>query len=169
MSHIAATALGNLAQRFEETLRRIEAVNVRHELDWEGVHNINFRSLETYLRLSPQYKWDIARAVQAVKNFKNFFALFAIADFTPMPTPDIATVWASCVLHTELYASLCEETYGRFMHHEPFDELYIHRGGEAERLQRTKALYEEMTGRTYDDHFEYWPCDRSPYDGGGPV
>lgn len=152
---------------FQATHAKIEAVNLRYELDQgivKGEKNIDLRCLEMYLRLSPLHKWDIARCRQAVRNFKNFFALFEIADFRPLPTHDIAAVWAACVLHTELYAELCDKVYGKFIHHEPFDDLYLHRGGESERLQRTKELYEEMTCRSYDDHFEYLPNNHSPYD-----
>lgn len=164
MSQTATPALGALKDRFEEAHTKIEAVNLRCELGCGGVKDVNLRSLETYLRLSPQYRWDIARAIQALKNFKNFFALFGIADFRPMPTPDIAAVWAACVLHTELYAEMCGKAYGRFVHHEPFDDLYLHRGDETARIQRTKELYEKMTGRSYDDHFEYLKNDHTPYD-----
>ncbi|MBM2811506.1 MAG: hypothetical protein HW416_2265 [Chloroflexi bacterium] len=62
-------------------------------------------------------------ADEATFEFRRYLGLRAVF---PMPitmvSPDVDEVWHACILHTRLYADLCERAFGQFLHHDPDTE-----------------------------------------------
>jgi hypothetical protein len=60
------------------------------------------------------------RIDEAVDEFKKFFGLIARGHRgIGMISPEVDEVWHCAILHTEFYASLCNDVFGRFIHHRP--------------------------------------------------
>jgi hypothetical protein len=59
----------------------------------------------------------------ALFEFRRFLGL-GIVGYTglPMVSGAVDEVWHTCILATRLYADLCTQTVGHFVHHEPLDE-----------------------------------------------
>lgn len=110
---------------------------------------IDFGKVSSYLQRTDKNAWSEEQATAELENFKAFFALRSVADFSIVPTKAVDEVWHAAILHTFFYGNLCEEVFGRFVHHYPSD-------GTTEMQQRNKtskletaALFLEMTGRQY--------------------
>jgi hypothetical protein len=59
----------------------------------------------------------------AIFEFRRFLALEIIGDTElRMVSGAVDEVWHTCILATRLYADLCTQTVGHFVHHEPLDE-----------------------------------------------
>jgi hypothetical protein len=61
------------------------------------------------------------RVDDAIFEFRRFLG-FSILGYPPlsMVSATVDEVWHTCVLFSRLYADLCEQTAGQFVHHEPF-------------------------------------------------
>jgi hypothetical protein len=56
----------------------------------------------------------------AMAEFKKFFGLIARGHRgIGMISPAVDEVWHCTILHTEFYAKLCDDVFGRFIHHRP--------------------------------------------------
>jgi hypothetical protein len=69
-------------------------------------------------------------ASEAIFEFRRYLGLRAVfpAPIT-MLSADIDEIWHTCLLHTRLYADLCEEAFGHFLHHDPAAEATPDRAG----------------------------------------
>lgn len=57
---------------------------------------------------------------EAILEFRRFLALQVIAaEPICMFSKPVDAVWHGALVHTRLYADLCDQVFGRFMHHEP--------------------------------------------------
>ena len=62
------------------------------------------------------YQWS----VEAIFEFRRYLAIRLLyPEPISMVSKDVDEVWHACILFTRLYASLCDQVYGLFLHHEP--------------------------------------------------
>ena len=60
---------------------------------------------------------------EAITEFRRYLGLAAVMHGPlPMMNGPIDKVWHTCLLFSQLYADLCEQSFGRFVHHEPAEE-----------------------------------------------
>jgi len=87
------------------------------------------RRLETY-DLSPVEHWLLAEGSlppawveEAVYEFRRYLGMrLVFARTFAMFSEQVDEVWHTTLLFTELYADLCQQTFGYFAHHDPWDE-----------------------------------------------
>jgi hypothetical protein len=59
----------------------------------------------------------------AAYEFRRYLGMCRVFDSTfAMFSDQVDQVWHTCILFTELYADLCQQVFGRFAHHDPWDE-----------------------------------------------
>ncbi len=57
---------------------------------------------------------------EAVFEFRRFLGLRLVTDRpVPMMSRQVDEVWHACLLFSRLYADLCNQAFGSFVHHEP--------------------------------------------------
>jgi hypothetical protein len=57
---------------------------------------------------------------EAILEFRRFLALNVILEQpVGMISQPVDAVWHTCLLYSRLYADLCQQVFGRFLHHEP--------------------------------------------------
>jgi hypothetical protein len=81
---------------------------------------------------------------EALFEFRRFLGLRA---FVPGPiimfSDHIDQVWHTCIIFTRLYAALCQQAFGEFIHHEPTMD---HDPGRDSKIAAARALYERIYG-----------------------
>ena len=82
---------------------------------------------------------------EAIFEFRRYLGLQVVAPGSiPMFSKPVDEVWHACLLHSRLYADLCQQVFGYFLHHEPATNADDDSGGEARWLgfvARYEALY----------------------------
>jgi hypothetical protein len=59
-------------------------------------------------------------AEEAVFEFRRYLGMRAVyTEPIPMVSADVDEVWHTCILFTRLYATLCNQVFGQFLHHDP--------------------------------------------------
>jgi hypothetical protein len=59
----------------------------------------------------------------AIFEFRRYLGIRAVfAEPVTMLSGDVDEVWHTCLLFTRLYADLCQQAFGRFLHHDPETE-----------------------------------------------
>jgi hypothetical protein len=81
----------------------------------------------------------------AIWEFRRYLGLRALCARPPMMmSKPVDTVWHTCVLFTRLYADLCQQAFGEFVHHDPAEEA----GPDPEtRWREFVAAYEQHYGQ----------------------
>jgi hypothetical protein len=67
----------------------------------------------------------------AIMEFRRYLGLYAVTNGPlPMLSRHVDKVWHTCLLFSQLYADLCEQSFGTFVHHEPHveDDVDVHVG-----------------------------------------
>ena len=93
--------------------------------------------------------WSLERADVIETEYRRFlYLLKAFPNVQIAPLADVDTFWHYHILDTMKYARDCEQAFGRFMHHCPYDEMAGEKG--AEMLQQAgedmRELYESTFG-----------------------
>lgn len=83
---------------------------------------------------------DIARL--ALLEVLRFLQLIASANKVLTPSHRVDLAWHELILFTRAYQKLCEEQYGRFIHHEPGGEEEVNHS----RFHHTLRLYRSTFG-----------------------
>jgi hypothetical protein len=102
-------------------------LGVRAEVPLTGAQWTALQRLQDY-DLAPVRTRLVKQAVlpaesldDAIFEFRRFLGLVVVGYLElPMVSPTIDEVWHTCLLFSRLYADLCEQTVGEFIHHEPF-------------------------------------------------
>ena len=83
---------------------------------------------------------------EAVLEFRRYLALKALLteDVPGMLSPQVDEVWHTCLLFTRLYADLCRQCFGTFVHHEPDTEEHRDPLG---RWEAFEVLYSNWFGQ----------------------
>ncbi|HLH22648.1 MAG TPA: hypothetical protein VK066_09005 [Chloroflexota bacterium] len=87
-------------------------------------------TLETY-DLGPVWRRLLAEGLlphvlvdEAIFEFRRFLALTVVLGRpVGMISKQVDQVWHTCLLYSRLYADLCQQVFGEFVHHESEDEL----------------------------------------------
>jgi hypothetical protein len=81
---------------------------------------------------------------EAILEFRRYLGLHIVSDQPfPMFSRYVDEVWHRCLLYSRLYAELCSEVFGGFLHHEPALDGYGQGGDE---WTRFRTSYEELYG-----------------------
>ncbi|HEX3244207.1 MAG TPA: hypothetical protein VHX16_02255 [Chloroflexota bacterium] len=81
---------------------------------------------------------------EALVEFRRYLGLRALADGPLIMFSDhIDHVWHTCIIFTRLYADLCQQAFGTFVHHEPTmeDDPDRHR-----KIEAVQELYQAIYG-----------------------
>jgi hypothetical protein len=85
------------------------------------IETLNFDYLEK--RLVEKLEWSENFAKEAARRYKNFLIMLYKYPKQVWPPPsDIDEVWHAHILHTKEYFRDCEEIFGRYIHHAPFQK-----------------------------------------------
>jgi hypothetical protein len=96
---------------------------------------------------------------EAILEFRRYLGIVAVSPIPmTMSSKAVDEVWHTCLLFTRLYARLCDEAFGHFIHHEP--ETENEPGGPAGR-----RAFIEAYRRLYGTPGRLWPAD-APNPGG---
>jgi hypothetical protein len=102
-------------------------------------------------RLLDQGAMPSAWVDEAIFEFRRYLGLRVIASGSiTMFSRQVDDVWHTCLLHSRLYADLCQRSFGHFVHHEPRCNSDGDPSGawaDFERLYR--ALYGVQPGRLW--------------------
>ncbi|MFI8927460.1 glycine-rich domain-containing protein [Streptomyces sp. NPDC053474] len=93
------------------------------------------------------------KAERGVGQMLAFVAASARSDKTLSPSPLVDDFWHAFLLHTKAYQDFCEQTFGRFVHHQPGFLDKSEHGGKALR-ERTVDV---ITLAGYELDMEFWP------------
>ncbi|HEY7065096.1 MAG TPA: hypothetical protein VII06_26710 [Chloroflexota bacterium] len=119
-----------MSEQVTATLRDLNArpLGVRPDVPLTDAQWTALQRLEDYdlapvrARLLNRGVLPAERVDDAIFEFRRFLGLLIVGDRElPMVSAAVDEVWHTCLLFTRLYADLCEQTVGRFVHHEPMD------------------------------------------------
>jgi hypothetical protein len=114
-----------------------QAINTRHDLDrrplgvrpevpltdaqWTALQRLQDYDLAPVrARLLKQGSLPAEQLDDAIFEFRRFLGLSIVGyGELPMVSAAVDEVWHTCLLFSRLYADLCEQTVGDFVHHEP--------------------------------------------------
>jgi len=101
-------------------------LGVRPEVPLTDAQWTALQRLEDYdlapvrVRLVKQGVLPAKRVDDAIFQFRRFLGLLIVGyRGLPMVSATVDEVWHTCLLFSRLYADLCEQTVGDFVHHEP--------------------------------------------------
>jgi hypothetical protein len=110
-------------------LRDLDArpLGVRPDVPLTDAQRAALRRLEDYdlspvrARLLKQELLPAEQVDDAISEFRRFVG-FSVLGYPPLPmvSATVDEVWHTCLLFSRLYADLCDQTLGQFIHHEPF-------------------------------------------------
>jgi hypothetical protein len=92
----------------------------------------------------------------AILEFRRYFGLRAI-ERRPllMFSKQVDDVWHACLLFSRLYADLCQQAFGHFVHHEPAD-------GPEPDIEARWQEFEEAYQRVYGETHRLWRMGHAP-------
>jgi hypothetical protein len=91
---------------------------------------------------------------EALLEFRRYLSLRGLAQYPlTMFSKQVDDVWHTCLLFSRLYAQLCHEAFGRFVHHEPAA------GPEPDRAARWRE-FENVYGCYYGPPGRLWQMGR---------
>ena len=130
-------------------------LGVRPDLELTDAQWAALQRLEAYdlapvrARLLKQGVLPADRVDDAIFEFRRFLGLAVVGCQRRLAVsgPAVDEVWHTCLLFSRLYADLCEQTVGRFVHHEPLMEG----PGDEARLHEGKRLFEQAYSRVYGE------------------
>ncbi|MGP4090739.1 glycine-rich domain-containing protein [Streptomyces sp. KR55] len=94
------------------------------------------------------------KADRGVGQMLAFLAACDYADRPLSPSPLVDDFWHAFLLHTKAYREFCEQTFGRFLDHQPgYLDPEEHGGGKALRARTVDAI----TIAGYEIDMEFWP------------
>jgi hypothetical protein len=104
-------------------------LNVRPDIPLSEAQLQSLRVLDSF-DLTPVKKRLLKEAVMpsswvddAIFEFRRFLGLTVFSSGRlDMMNPHIDRVWHTCLLFTRLYADLCHQAFGHFVHHDPTNE-----------------------------------------------
>jgi hypothetical protein len=87
------------------------------------------------------------RVDEASFEFRRFLGLLIVGyGELPMVSAAVDEVWHTSLLYSRLYADLCEQTVGWFIHHDPTDAPDAAAGTGADRLRAFQQAYTRVYG-----------------------
>jgi hypothetical protein len=97
-------------------------------------------------RLLKEGELDAEAVDPAILEFRRYLGL-SVVDPRPLSmfSEDVDEVWHACVLFTRLYADLCDQALGYFLHHEPNDGMEPSDGSEDDPHSDWSAFAEVYT------------------------
>jgi len=91
---------------------------------------------------------------EALRELRRYLALKAVlADDVPgMLSLQVDEAWHACLLFTRLYADLCDQCFGTFVHHEPDTEEHLDPVGRWEAFEELYRAWFGELGRVWRVH-----------------
>jgi hypothetical protein len=120
------------------------------DAQWDALQRLQDYDLAPVrARLLKQGVLPADRVDDAIFEFRRFLGLAVVGYQRRLAVSGAAVdeVWHTCLLFSRLYADLCEQTVGRFVHHEPLMEG----PGDEARLREGKRLFEQAYSRVYGE------------------
>lgn len=103
----------------ELLLRNAEQDRQKIGLD-PAVRNLELTPVR-YL-LARQYGWSLSRILAAELGFLAFLQAIRNSPDTPLtPTSEVDEYWHQAILLTPFYVDLCQQLFGKYLHHWQFD------------------------------------------------
>ncbi|MEU8688827.1 hypothetical protein [Streptomyces sp. NPDC048665] len=94
------------------------------------------------------------KAGRGVGQMLAFLAACAYSERPLSPSPLVDDFWHAFLLHTKAYREFCEESFGRFLDHQPgYLDPEEHGGGKVLRARTVDAI----TLAGYEIDMEFWP------------
>lgn len=127
---------------------------------WQAIANFDLTRVRA--RLLREGELDADTLDTAILEFRRYLGLH-VTEPRPLAmfSKEVDEVWHTCVLFTRLYAQLCIEAFGHFLHHEPSDEPEPEPEAEwAAFADAYTALYDEPPGAIWSQ-----PISRRDIDG----
>lgn len=113
--------------------------------------------LRAALAANVRAKFQDMSEEQAQRGIGQMLAFLAAGAQSPVPlspSPLVDDFWHAFLLHTKAYQDFCEQTLGRFVHHQPgFLDKEEHGGGKALRARTMDAI--ASSGFVVD--MDFWP------------
>jgi hypothetical protein len=110
---------------------------------------MSFPMAEVVKRYAKDYQADLAYAERLERELKRYLILCALdLDKGYAMAGPVDGLWHTFLLFTRLYASFCEQTAGKFLHHEPGD---IENEAELETFERDYANLWHDYERTFGE------------------
>jgi hypothetical protein len=110
-----------------QSARLARPLGIRPEVPLTDAQRSALQRLQDYdlspvrARLMKQGALPVESLDDTIFEFRRFLGLVVLGhEELPMVSPTIDEVWHTCLLFSRLYADLCEQTVGKFVHHEPF-------------------------------------------------
>jgi hypothetical protein len=133
----------------------VRPLGIRPDLPLTDAQRTALQQLEAYdlapvrARLLKQGVLPAEQVDDAIFEFRRFVGLAVIGYQRRLAVSGAAVdeVWHTCLLFSRLYADLCEQTVGRFVHHEPLMEG----PGDDARLREGKRLFEQAYSQVYGE------------------
>ncbi|MER5562491.1 hypothetical protein CG740_37040 [Streptomyces sp. CB01201] len=113
--------------------------------------------LRATLAANMRAKFEDMTEEQAHRGIGQMLAFLAAGAHSPTPlspSPLVDDFWHAFLLHTKAYQDFCEQTLGKFVHHQPgFLDKEEHGGGKALRARTVDAI--ASAGFVVD--MDFWP------------
>jgi hypothetical protein len=159
-SHTSALTAGVQAQPLGIRADRSHSASQLRQ--WQAIADFDLTRVRA--RLLREGQLDAQNLDTAILEFRRYLGLH-VAEPRPLAmfSKDVDEVWHTCVLFTRLYAQLCTEAFGHFLHHEPTDEAEVEAEPEAEWpafADAYRALYDQPPGAIWSP-----PISRRDIDG----
>ena len=128
-------------------------------LDQSESTSLVLQHSEVVRRIAREHRVRRATAARWLLECIRFLDLCAASPSVLAPSKKVDKAWHELIVHTRAYAELCEERYGRFIHHDPAESA------DEAAYQRTLVAYTAAYG---EPNRRIWPV-RVPggKDGGG--
>lgn len=82
-----------------------------------------------------------------MEEYKKFLYLCSVSDFPCVPSLAIDEAWHLHILRTTNYAQMCQQVFGKFLHHAPTRSAQDQKLLE-EQFERTLQAYEKTFGKS---------------------
>ncbi|MGW8728379.1 glycine-rich domain-containing protein [Streptomyces sp. NPDC055808] len=113
--------------------------------------------LRAMLAANMRAKFEDLTEEQAQQGIGQMLAFLAAGAHSPVPlspSPTVDDFWHAFLLHTKAYQDFCEQTLGKFVHHQPgFLDKEEHGGGKLLRARTLDAI--ASAGFVVD--MDFWP------------
>lgn len=107
------------------------------------IDQIDFEPIR--VRLEARYGWEAEHLDFAVRDYKRFLTMRKFFDEQVIASPEVDTVWAEHIIHTQPYLNDVTRIFGKFLHHVPIQP--------DEDLEAQQKLA-ERTAKLYTDFFD---------------
>ena len=114
-TNVSADTTETISPKVQPTLSPEELTRIRHMIDAADLTNV----LNRLVRVEG---WPVKAAKTGIALYRNF--LYLVAKYPNMllpPSQEMDEVWHAHILHTRDYRNFCQNTFGRYIDHDPSD------------------------------------------------